>query len=116
MVTSSGSFLFRRCAGKLLATVITVYADVEIERQMFSVERDGLPKPRRLPAVPYCLKRTMINVYGDGFSGLFVDAHNRDDATEIENACDTNANGVHGFAFCAVRAVERPAVLDGRVG
>lgn len=116
MVASSGSFLVGQRVDKLLATVITVYADVEIERQMFCIERDRLPKPCRLPAVPYCLERAMVDMNGNGFAGVLVDADNRDDATEIENTCDTHANGFHGFAFCAKRAVERPAVLDGRVG
>lgn len=99
MVTSSGSFLFRQCAGKLFAAVITVHADIEIERQMFGIECDRLPKPCRLPAVPYCLERAMIDMNGNGFSGVLVDADNRDDRPEIKNACDTNANGFHGICF-----------------
>src|SRR5882762_11975239 len=105
MVMSSGSFLFGLRVGKLLATVITIDADVEIERQIFGVECDGLPKPCRLPAIPNCLERPMIDMHGDRFAGVLIDADNRDDAPEIENTCDTNANGFHGFSFCAMRAV-----------
>jgi hypothetical protein len=98
MVASSGSFLFGERVGKLLATVVTVHADIEIERQMFGIECDRLPKPFCFPTIQYCLEWAVVDMYGDGFAGVFVDADNRDDATEIENTCDTHANGFHGIS------------------